>query len=428
MSRYFILGTLVVLGSVRVAAAQIDVTATSRPPLTLRAAEDEALASNPELAALRQQFEAARAAPARERYLVPPMLEAQIWGWPLTTLNPARTDMYMFTGEQELPGRGKRAARVLVGERESDIERQRVLVRANEILDEVRKTYTDVAVGRRTLSLFDQQAVVLRDIADAATLRYTVGEAGQHHTVTSVVELSRLEDERIMWQGRVREAEARLNALLGRPVDAPVALRTSPARRSVPSEARRLAIERHPELAVLRAEIAREEAELARLRGERRPDFVVGGGYMLQPGEAGAWTAKAGLFWPHAPWSRGRINAEVETQLRRLEAARARLAAGTTAVSLQVQESIVRLETALQRAQVIEDTVIPHTEHALDVARVAYSSNRGEFRELLDTQRVLVTARMEAIAAGADAERAASELERAIGLSPESRTVVEERR
>jgi hypothetical protein len=44
------------------------------------------------------------------------MFETQIWGWPITTLNPIRTDMYMFMAEQELPGKGKRAAR---GPRES---------------------------------------------------------------------------------------------------------------------------------------------------------------------------------------------------------------------------------------------------------------------------------------------------------------------
>ena len=76
------------------------------PPLTLDAALDEALAKNPTLIALRKQFEAARLRPAQERFLMPPTFEAQIWQWPISTLNPAGTNMYMFTAGQDLPGRG----------------------------------------------------------------------------------------------------------------------------------------------------------------------------------------------------------------------------------------------------------------------------------------------------------------------------------
>ena len=36
---------------------------------------------------------------------------------------------------------------------------------------------------------------------------------------------------------------------------------------------------------------------------ERRPDWMVQGGYMLTPGEAGAWTARVGMTWPTAPWA-----------------------------------------------------------------------------------------------------------------------------
>ena len=70
---------------------------------------------------------------------------------------------------------------------------------------------------------------------------------------------------------------------------------------AIPFDAVNAALERHPTMALAAAGIAREEAELARLQGERRPDFVVGGGYMLMPGDAGAWTARAGITWPKRP-------------------------------------------------------------------------------------------------------------------------------
>jgi hypothetical protein len=104
MFRHFQICVLV-LAFASSAAAQTPV-ASAPQPLTMQRAISEALERNPELAALRHQYDAARASPAQERFLSPPMLEAQIWGWPVTTLNPVRTDMYMLMAEQELPGRG----------------------------------------------------------------------------------------------------------------------------------------------------------------------------------------------------------------------------------------------------------------------------------------------------------------------------------
>src|SRR5687768_3364697 len=102
------------------ASAQ-EVEGLQTPPLTLSAAVREVFERHPALISLRAQTAAADRAAVRERFLMPPTLEAQIWAWPVTTLNPARTDMYMFMAEQELPGNGKRAARELVALREADV-------------------------------------------------------------------------------------------------------------------------------------------------------------------------------------------------------------------------------------------------------------------------------------------------------------------
>lgn len=390
-------------------------------PLTLQAALQEALGSNPELVALRRDYDATRAAVPQARYLEAPMFETQIWGWPVTTLNPTRTDMYMFMAEQDLPGRGKRAARELVAQRETDMSRQQIAVRANEILNDVKQTYAELVLARGIAALYGQQTPVLRQMADAATLRYATGQVGQSDAVKSVVELSRLEADAIEWRERERVAQARLNTLLGRPPESPVAtLAATDVSPAAISSAEEVALQRHPELLMASATVAREEAELARLRGERRPDFVIGGGYMLQPGMAGAWTARAGITWPNAPWSRGRLNTEIDVQQKKLEAAHAHRDAIASAIRRSVREAIVRLDASRERARVIESTVTPQVEHAFEVARVAYASARGPFADLLDTERVLLSTRMDVVAARAAVERASADLAMAIGDIPEN--------
>lgn len=391
------------------------------PALTLKGALQEALRANAELVALQRDYEATRAAVPEARYLEAPMLETQIWGWPVTTLNPARTDMYMFMAEQDLPGRGKRAARELVAQRDAEISQRQIAVRANEILNEVKQAYAELVLARGTAALYDQQAPVLRDMADAATLRYATGHAGQYDTVKSVVELSRLQADAIEWGERARVAEVRLDTLLGRAPDSPIAaLAAADLSLLDISNTEDVALQRHPEVLMASATVAREEAELARFRGERRPDFVVGGGYMLQPGGAGAWTARAGITWPNAPWSRGRLNTEIDVQQKRVDAAHAHRDVVISAVRRSVREAIVRLEAARDRARIIESSVTPHVEHAFDVARIAYASDRGEFADLLDTERVLLSTRIDVVAARADVERAIADLAMAIGDIPEN--------
>ena len=396
--------------------ALLPAVAGAQTPLTLRAAIDEAMARNPELVALRQEYEAARAAPAQEQHLPAPMLEAQIWGWPVTTLNPARTGMYMLTAEQELPGKGKRAARTLVAEREAEMSRQQIAVRANQILAEVRSAYVDLAYTRETFSLYSRQARLLDDIAETATLRYAAGEGAQHHTVVALVEIAGIEKDRIAADERAQSAEARLNTLLGRPVSQPIEPLALAETSVTVEEAEARALVRHPETAMVEAAVAREEAELERLHGERRPDFVVGGGYMLMPGSAGAWTARGGITWPNAPWSRDRLNVAIEVQTKRVEAARARRAVIAAQVRQAVRDAAIRLAAAERHVRLLESTVVPQIERAFELTRLAYAAGEGSFTEILETRRMLLSTELQRAEARANVARARASLEAAAGV------------
>jgi cobalt-zinc-cadmium efflux system outer membrane protein len=416
MYRYLFFGTFLVLGlTARPAGAQGETAPSRGLLLTLEAAAMEALAHNPELVALHQEYEAARAAPEAERSLMPPTAEVQVWGWPVTTLNPARTDMYMLTAEQQLPGRGKRAARVLVAEREADMSRQQIAVRANAIVGDLRQAYVDLALARETVGIYQRQVRVLEDLAETATLRYAAGEGAQHHTVTSVVEISRLERDAIAARERAQTAETRLNTLLGRPVTQPVEPLAPVAGTISAADAEALALERHPDVAMAAAATAREEAELERLRRERRPDYVIGGGYMLTPGEAGAWTARAGITWPNAPWSRKSITAAIDVQAKRVDAARARQRVVAARLRQVVREAVIQLAAAERQARLIESTVLPQIEHAFELARFSYAAGEGSYADMLDARRTLLSVQLEYAEVRANVQRARAGLDTVAG-------------
>jgi cobalt-zinc-cadmium efflux system outer membrane protein len=323
--------------------------------------------------------------------------------------------MYMFTAEQELPGKGKREARVQVAERDADLARQQIPVRANEILAELKQAFVDLAFARELATLYGGQRRLLEDMAETATLRYASGDGRQHHTVASIVELTRLEKDVVTADARARTAEARLNLALGRAADQPIEPLAEVAPRVAVADAERLVEARHPDLAMADAAIAREEAELARVRGERRPDYVIGGGYMLIPGDAGALTVRGGLTWPNAPWSRGRLNAAIDVQEKRLAAARAQREVVVARIRYRIRDVTVRIANAERQARLLESTVMPQVEHAFELARVAYTGGEGDFMDVLESQRLLLTTKLESATARAEIARAYADLEAAVG-------------
>lgn len=388
------------------------------PPLTLRAAVDEALQRNPALIALRAQFEAARHRPAQERYLMPPSFEAQIWQWPVTTLNPLNTNMYMFTVQQELPGRGKRALRAAVAEKDVELASNDIALRAREVIKDVTRAYADLVVARRAIDIHLGSVALLRQFADASTIKYAAGRSPQQDVLKAVVEVSKLHEDLVMHEETAAMAAARLNSLLDREPQAPIGPVEEPREHvTLPTseELQRLAIEQQPELKAARLGTERAQASLAAVNRDYKPDFFVGGGYMLMPREAGAWTASVGITWPNAPWSRGRLDAKRAEAAADVDAATANTRAVERQIRLAVHEAYIRATAATQRAALLRTTVLPQSEQTLELSRVAYQTDRVDFLALIDNQRALLDAELSYYRALSDRELALADLVRATG-------------
>ena len=398
------------------------------PPLTLRGAIDQALEHNPMLVAARRQFEAARLRPAQERFLMPPSFEAQIWQWPVTTVNPLNTNMYMFTIQQEIPGRGKRDLRAALAEKEVEQVSADAAVRARDVVKEVMRAYADLVIARRATEIHLAGVDVLRQFADASTLKYSAGKSSQHDVLKSVVELSRLHEDLVMHDESAAMAAARLNTLLDRDPETPIGPLDEPRDEvTLPTSAelQQLAIAHQPELRSAQLGVERAQAALAVVERERKPDFFVGGGYMLMPREAGAWTASVGMTWPNAPWSRGRLDAQKAEATADVDAAAAQTRVVERQIRQVVHEAYVRVQAAGQRAALLRTTIVPQSEQALEVSRVAYQADRLDFLALIDNQRELLDARLNYFRALSDRELALADLSRAVGVDvPTAATTV----
>lgn len=396
------------------------------PPLTLNAALEEALEKNPTLILLRRQFEAARHRPAQERFLMPPAFEAQIWGWPINTLNPTNTDFYMVTVGQDFPGRGKRRLRAAVAEKDVELAENEIAVRAREVIGRVKRTYAELFVSRKEIDIHLANLDLLRQFADISEAKYTTGRISQQDVLKAVVELSKIHNDLVMLDERAQIAEAELNTLLDRPPGAPIGPLGEPRERvALPASAelQRIAIDRQPELRAAQLEFERGEAALAVAKREYKPDFFAQAGYFLMPRQTDSWIATVGITWPAAPWSRGRLDARVTEATADLETARARQRAVANGIRLAVQEAYVRVQAAGQRAALLRTSIVPQSQQTLEVSRMAYQTDRVDFLALIDNQRVLLDVQLSYYRALSDLEQALADLERAVGADIDPTTL-----
>lgn len=388
------------------------------PPLSLQAALSEALERNPELAALRKQYEVARQRPAQHLSLAPPRFEAQIWQWPLNTLNPADTNMYMFMVNQDLPGRGKRQLRAAVAEKDVQLAETEIAMRARDVLEAVKKGYAELFVTRKAIDVHLASANLLRQFADVSGIKYETGRISQQDVLKAVVELSRLHQSLITLDEQAQLGLATLNTLLARDPGAPIGPLGDPrpgVAMPAVEELQRLALAQQPELQAARLSVERATADLAVVSREYKPDFFVSGGYMLMPRDRDAWTGTIGITWPTAPWARGKLDAQRAESTAAIEAARAQQRAAETRVRLAVQQAYVRVHAAQQRARLLQTTLIPQSEQTLEVSRVAYQADRVDFLALIENQRTLLDARLDYDRAMSELEQAVADLERAVG-------------
>ena len=390
------------------------------PPLTVDDAVAEAIVKNPDLLAVAHQQDVARARPAQERSLPPPMVETQIWQWPINSLNPANTNMFMFMATQELPGRGKRDLRAALAQQDVELAKGDLTLRTRDAVRLVREAYTMLGVTRQAIDTYVATADLLREFADIAQVKYATGRISQQDVLKAIVELSKLHDVLINLEQQEQVATARLNTLMNRPIDAPIGPLTDPANQTLVASAQQLeaaALAGQPELQIARQQTARAQAEVAVAQRDYKPDFSIQAGYMLVPRETDGVMARLGVTWPSAPWSKGKLDARVQEMNAGVHAAASRELALENAARLSVREAYLMVKSAERRATLLRTTLIPQAEQALDVSRAAYQADRADFLALLENERALLDARLEYHRALAEFEQALAGLERLVGTS-----------
>ncbi len=222
MRAYVLIGSIGVLAmSAGAASAQ-----SPAPRVALADLVAEAVKANPEIAAARQRYDAARQRPAQERSLPDPMLSAGYTAsgkpYPGAGLGTEPTANLNVMVSQPVPYPGKRDLRASMATREADAAREQIDAAQLAVVSRVSQAYYRLAYTYAVGDVLERNTSLLDTLLKVSENRYAVGQAAQQDVIKAQTQLSILElqQERIAQERAAREGE--LDALLNRAPGIPI--------------------------------------------------------------------------------------------------------------------------------------------------------------------------------------------------------------
>ncbi|OFW04736.1 MAG: hypothetical protein A3H96_09980 [Acidobacteria bacterium RIFCSPLOWO2_02_FULL_67_36] len=376
--------SLLILSSLAVATAAGAQT-PARTPLADVVAE--AVAKNPEIVAAQKRYDAARQRPVQERSLPDPMVSAGYNSsgrpWPGAGLGTEPTANIGFMVTQELPYPGKRDLRASIASREADADFQQIEAARLSVTSRVKQAYYRLAYTYAVSDVLRRNRDLLDTLLKVSENRYAVGQAAQQDVIKAQTQLTILELqlERVRQEQATREGE--LNALLARPVTAPVGrpddLQLTPFDLSLDSLLS-AANEHAPMLRRDQIMIDRSRLGVDAARREYRPDFGVSGGYYYMGRMPPMYEVR---FDVTIPLQRARRAAAVAEQLSTVEQARSTYDSSRLDLQGRLQGDFQMASTSVRLARLYRETVLPQARLALESSMSSYQTGGVDFLSVL---------------------------------------------
>ena len=303
-----------------------------------------------------------------------------------------------------------------------------------EVRSEVAMAFYELYKAEQTIAVDRQTLRLLGEIREVTESMYRVGEGRQADVLRANVEIARMVEDTIRMSTMRASMAARLNALLDRAADAPVA---SPALPEFPDSVPpldSLVAQASTSRAMVRAGKREVEAAAAQQKLARReiwPDLTVGVQVGQQRVTMPAGTDASGMPIPgerrtermgslmigatlpiFARSRQLRMREEMAAMQRMAEADLAGMRAETRG---QVSEAFANLSRARRLAKLYRTTVIPQAEATVESSLAAYRVGSVDFMTLLDNRMSVNEYRQELIAFEGEEGEAWADLEMLLG-------------
>jgi outer membrane protein TolC len=384
---------------------------------------DYAKQNNPEYAAMRLEAEAARERVYPAGALPDPVLRTELENITNFGSNaspsvlPGRVGDTKYTLMQPLPFWGKRDLKREAAEADADVANGKADVTWTEQAARIKATYAMYYAAARLIRLTEEVIDLIERIERITQTRYANGLVPQQDAIRVQVERSAMRSELIQMETEHHHAYSRLNALLARPAQSPLA---EPERlRPLPSAARLdyVALEerlraKNPQLFADDARIRAAEKNRELTYRNRYPDFTVGVAPTQTGSRVNEWMLMFELNIPLQQESRRSQERESE---KLLDAARARKDVSANQLLGDLSENLAAIDAARRMEMLVQTSLLPQAELTFQSALAGYENGKLDFAILLDAQRQIRKAKQDIIKAQVEQQVRLADIERIVG-------------
>jgi cobalt-zinc-cadmium efflux system outer membrane protein len=255
-------------------------------------------------------------------------------------------------------------------------------------------------------------------MARVAQDRYAQGRGSQQEVYKAEVENTRLTTEIVRLEAKRRGAIGRLNALLARPIDAPLArpvkLRALPSDAALaPAALMQRARAGNPSLAGGDAQIAAAAAGKQLADKNWYPDVTLKAGAIERTGNGpNGYLAEISL---RVPLQWGLHEAQQREAAALVGAAQARRQALELQIQSELGEFVADFAGSRKTGNLIRTQLLPQTQALLRSGVAGYGLARAELVDVLRAEHDLADQRIELLSAEFDQQRQLAAIERLIG-------------
>ncbi len=389
--------------------------------VTVAGLVEAALEANPEITAMRREFDAARAGVPQQKALPDPevMFGNNTQGNPIPFAGLRGDFSETYVGaSQTLPWFGIRRLRGQVASAEAEARFQEYAATARRVTADVKMAYYDFYNAERSLAVIRRDQDILDKMAQVAEVRYSVGKAQQVDAINARVEITELLHQQGELEIKRSTALAQINTLLFRDPETPVGALASVRLSAEPpplEELIRLALETAPEIQQQRRLIdASSRAVRLAEREAKSPEVGLNFTYHKRPAFPDYYTYGVTVRLPLYAATKQRY--AIEEQSANLAAARARFALNDNLIRNRLRDARTRATITARLIRLHDQGLLPQATLALESSLSTYQVGQVEFLTVLTAVRRALDVELRYYELVTDYQKALAEIERYTGV------------
>jgi cobalt-zinc-cadmium efflux system outer membrane protein len=408
--------------------------APSTGGLELPALLDSVALRNPRLQAVTASVEAAASRVSEASTLPDPMFQLGVMNFGLPDFN---TDMVNSMAPsvqlmQTVPFPGKLGLRGEIAEASMEMARVGADETWWQIRDEASVRFFELYALDRQIEVEQETLGLLRDLQKVARSLYASGEGRQADVLRADVEVARMDGEIRRMEARRAAVAARINGLLNKPSDRPVAspvLPELPSLVPVQDTLRAWAWESRPALERSRLAVDQADSRVSLAHREVWPNLTLGVSYGRRDMGVGTEHMGSAMIGFSIPIfaSRRQMAARDEAEaVKRFT--QADLVALRSEVDARIGELLAELDRSRSLMELYTGEILPQASAMMESALASYRVGSVDFMTLLDAHLSVNRYELDLYQLQADYGRAVAGLEAVIGrpLLPTAPSLVTE--